>query len=454
MKTGIRSAGAAAFLLTLKRLEQIPLLVFLIFAFLPRAVAAQEAIYLVRHAEQVQEGDNPPLTEQGQQRARALAHFLAEARITAVYASEARRTRETAEPLAQALGLAIQRVPRKQTDALVARIRQEEPRGRVFVVGHSQTVPEILKALGHPEEITIDKKDYDNVFVIVLDRPELFVLRQRFTLTAQHIPGRKERTSETSVPLHTSSLDIQKAVLLEAESTPNISTEKFRQILAERSARVFDVRTYKEYAISHIPGAITVAAKPGTSREAYVSDIVEIGRVVKGDKGAPMVLYCSGPQCGKSKRVAAELVEAGYTNVRRYQLGIPVWRALGGVTKIEIEGVRYVEKSDQTAVFIDAREPEEFRSGTLPGARNIPRGLVELGEFDVRYRAWRHPGGAEVRAAKADGRLPMEDHNTRIIVFGSSEEQARWVAEALARNSFHNVSFCDAPYAELKETLQ
>ncbi len=326
------SAAATAFLLTLKRLEQIPLLAFLIFGFIPRAAAAQEAIYLVRHAEQVQEGDDPPPTGQGQQRARALAQVVAEA--------------------------------------------------------------------------------------------------------------------------GTSPLDIQKSVLLEAESTPNISTEELRRILAERSAPVFDVRTYKEYAISHIPGAISVAPKPGTSREEYVSDIVEIGRVVKGDKAAPMILYCSGPQCGKSKRVAAELVAAGYTNVRRYQLGIPVWRALGEVTKTEVEGVRYVAKNDQTAVFIDAREPDEFNSGTLPGARNIPRSRVDSGTFDVRYRAWRHPGGAEVKAAKADGRLPMEDHNARIIVFGSAEGQARWVAEALVRNSFHNVSFCDLPYAKLKETLK
>ena len=250
------------------------------------------------------------------------------------------------------------------------------------------------------------------------------------------------------------SLDIDKAVLLDAESTANISTEEVRSALETVSPLVFDVRPFREYAISHIPGAISVAPKPGTSREEYMSDIAEIGRLVADDKTAPMILYCAGPHCGKSKRVAADLVEAGYSNVRRYQLGIPVWRALGGVTEIEVEGVQHVAKKDQTAVIIDARDSDQFERESLPGAQNIPRSRIDPGTFDPEYRAWTHPGGEEVKAAKADGRLPMEDHNTRIIVFGDSAEAAREVAEALARNGFHNVSFCNANYEALKTALR
>jgi hypothetical protein len=55
--------------------------------------------------------------------------------------------------------------------------------------------------------------------------------------------------------------------------------------------------------------------------------------------GQAIVLYCNGPFCGKSKRLATELLETGYTYVRRYQLGILVWRALGGLTEIELDGV-------------------------------------------------------------------------------------------------------------------
>jgi rhodanese-related sulfurtransferase len=226
-------------------------------------------------------------------------------------------------------------------------------------------------------------------------------------------------------------LNIQHATLMEPDQkTPEISTEELRKILAEKSATVFDARPFNEYAVSHIPGATNVSAKPGAPISLYVSDVVEIGRVVQDNKAAPIVLYCNGPFCGKSKRLAEELQVAGYTNVRRYQLGIPVWRALGGITEIEAEGGRYVREKDQTAVWIDAREPEEFAANPIPNARNLPLSGVKPGK-DV----------GEVKKAKDDGRLPMEDHNTRIIVFGRDGAQARAVAETIAREAFHNVSY-------------
>jgi len=57
--------------------------------------------------------------------------------------------------------------------------------------------------------------------------------------------------------------------------------------------------------------------------------VKEIERAVKGEKSTPIVLYCNGPFCHKSKRLSAELLEAGFTNVRRYQLGMPTWRRGG-----------------------------------------------------------------------------------------------------------------------------
>jgi len=241
-----------------------------------------------------------------------------------------------------------------------------------------------------------------------------------------------------------STTSIHQATLMETDQkTVEISTEELRRILSEKSASVFDARPFKEYATSHIPGAQNVSAKPGVSMSLYVSDVAEIERVLKGNKAAQIVLYCNGPFCGKSKRLATELLEAGYTNVRRYQVGIPVWRALGGVTQIEPVGIRYVVEKDRTAVFIDAREALEFRGGSIPGARSIPRSLVKEGK-DV----------GEVKAAKDDGRLPMEDHNTRIIVFGKTSTEARFVAEAIAREAFHNVSFFDADFQQFLSALR
>ena len=134
---------------------------------------------------------------------------------------------------------------------------------------------------------------------------------------------------------------IQQAVIGEAsQRTPEVSTDEMRRILAEGSATVFDARPFPEYAVSHIPGARNVAARPGVPMSMYVSDVAEIGRLLNGEKATPIVLYCNGPFCGKSKRLAEELLGAGFTNVRRYQLGIPVWRALGGVCEIDPAGLR------------------------------------------------------------------------------------------------------------------
>jgi rhodanese-related sulfurtransferase len=178
-------------------------------------------------------------------------------------------------------------------------------------------------------------------------------------------------------------------------------------------------------------------------KSLYTSDAAEVGRLVGGDKSTAIVLYCNGPFCGKSKRLADDLLAAGYTNVRRYQLGAPVWRALGGVMIIEPEAARRVFTLDKTAVWIDVRDSAEFRAGSIPGARNLPRSRVLPGK-DV----------GEVKAAKDDGRLPMEDHNTRIIVFGRDGAQARAVAEALTREAFHNVVYLEGGLEALQAALR
>ena len=220
---------------------------------------------------------------------------------------------------------------------------------------------------------------------------------------------------------------------------PEVSTEELEQILQDRSAVVLDTRPHREWSVSHIPTAINVAPKPGMPMALYTSDVAEVGRLVDGDKSQPLVLYCNGPYCGKSKRVAAALLEEGYKNVRRYQLGAPVWRALVGVMVIEPDGVRHIFANDQTAVWIDVRDSSEFREGSVPRARNLSQSGVLAGK-DV----------GEVFAAKNDGRLPMEDHNTRIVVFGRNGNQASEVAEALAREAFHNVVYFARTYEALK----
>ena len=223
-----------------------------------------------------------------------------------------------------------------------------------------------------------------------------------------------------SLQLFAADPTIYQTTLMETgQTTSEVSTAELQQILKTGSAVVFDARPAEEFAMSHIPGAVNVAPKPGQPLSLYTSDVAEIGRLVNDQKNAAIVLYCNGPFCGKSKRVAADLVLAGYTNVRRYQLGMPVWRALVGVAQIELSAIKYVYATDHTAWFVDAR-PDAF-DRVIGRAHRIPL--------------------AEVTAAKDDGRLPMLDHNTRIIVFGDDAAQASDVAAALAKNAFSNVTF-------------
>jgi len=224
---------------------------------------------------------------------------------------------------------------------------------------------------------------------------------------------------------------------------PEISTEELRHILAEKSAMVFDVRPAMEFATSHIPGAVNVAQKPGTSKALYVSDVAEINRLLGDDKAKPVVLYCNGPFCGKSKRVSEDLLVAGFTNVRRYQLGIPVWRALGGVTQIEPEGARYVMQNDRTTVWLDTRTAQDMAKAPLSGVKRIGVEVAKGGKDN-----------AAMQQAKNDGTLPIEDHNTRIIVFGDDPQTVRNVAEAIAKEAFHNVAFFGGNAADLAQAVK
>jgi rhodanese-related sulfurtransferase len=227
-----------------------------------------------------------------------------------------------------------------------------------------------------------------------------------------------------------------------SQKTREISTDELKNILVQKNAVVLDARPHQEYAAGHIPGAVNVAAKPGVPASQYVSDVAEIGRLVNNDIAAPLVLYCNGPFCGKSKRLSSELIDAGYVNIRRYQLGMPVWRALGGVGQIELDGLLHILSTDRTAVFLDVREREEFQRRTLPGARGLPRSGVVAGKDE-----------GEIKNAKDDGRLPMDDHNTRIIVFGRDGDQARFVAEAVAQQAFHNVAFYGDTFDDLMQRV-
>src|SRR5262245_45815291 len=225
--------------------------------------------------------------------------------------------------------------------------------------------------------------------------------------------------------------NIYQATLVESnQKTPEVSTEELRRILADGSAIVLDSRSRAQYVASHIPGARNAAPRPGAARSEFTA---EVGGLVGGDKTKALVLYCNGPFCQASKRLSEELLAAGFTNVRRYQLGLPVWRALGGSTEIELEGIVRIFNVDRTAVFVDARTQEEFASGSLPGARNVQVGTTQF---------------------EGQGLLPSDDFNTRFVVFGRDSGQARSVAEAIVRAARNNVSYFPGTFDTLRKAIK
>src|SRR5262245_873864 len=194
------------------------------------------------------------------------------------------------------------------------------------------------------------------------------------------------------------------------QKTPEASTVDVYHALADGSALVVDSRKHAEYVAGHIAGA-----KNGNS-------VDEIVKLTGGDKSKALILYCNGQHCQASRNLSAELVAAGFTNVRRYQLGIPMWRALNGPVEIELEGVLRVYKIDQTAVFFDARAAEDFAKVSLASTHNVP--ADSLATDGLR---------------KAP--MPNNDFNTRIILFGRDAAQARILADAVRKTPYQNVSY-------------
>jgi broad specificity phosphatase PhoE len=136
------------------------------------AATAQNVIFLVRHAERAATSGRVPsdtgLSQAGRERAQHLAQELRDAQISAIFTSEYKRTQETAAPLAQSSGIQPEIVPGDDIRSLVAKIKAA--RGNVLVVGHSNTLPQIIAALGVSSRVTVPESDYDNLFVVLPDR--------------------------------------------------------------------------------------------------------------------------------------------------------------------------------------------------------------------------------------------------------------------------------------------
>ena len=216
------------------------------------------------------------------------------------------------------------------------------------------------------------------------------------------------------------------------QKTAEVNTEAVRRILTDGSAILLDSRKRSEFEAGHIAGAKNVAPPAGAPAAEYVTAVESL---VQADKSRPLVLYCNGQYCQASRTLGEQLLVAGFTNVRRYQLGIPMWRTLNGPVEIELEGILRVYKIDQTAIFLDARSAAEFARVSLPGTHNVP--ADRLATDGLR---------------KAP--MPNNDFNTRIVLFGRDFAQARALADAIGKTPYQNVSYFPGTFEALAAALE
>jgi 2,3-bisphosphoglycerate-dependent phosphoglycerate mutase len=163
-------------------MRSIPLAAALLLSLACAGTArAQQAVLLVRHAEKVDESEDAALSAAGQARAARLAQHQRSAGITAIYSTPFQRTVDTVKPLAAALGLEVRVHPVADSAGLVKKLRKDHGKDVVLLSGHTDTLPELLKRLGHPTPLVeIPSSEYDNLFVVVPragGRPQVLRLR-------------------------------------------------------------------------------------------------------------------------------------------------------------------------------------------------------------------------------------------------------------------------------------
>ena len=151
----------------------------------PAIAHAQSLVIFVRHAERADGGAamagtgtsaDPLLSAAGEARAARLATMLADAGVKAIFATEFRRTQDTGKPLAAKLGLTVQQMPGRDGAALVAKLKAEHAKDVVLVIGHSNTVPEVIKAFGGPA-VKMADDEYNAIYVLAPATGALTLIR-------------------------------------------------------------------------------------------------------------------------------------------------------------------------------------------------------------------------------------------------------------------------------------
>lgn len=135
----------------------------------PQCKAAITTVYLVRHAEKQSNADDSGLTEDGKARAEQLASVLRSTKLSACFASQFKRTQDTAVPTAKSQGLKVTQRNAGKEAVLAKELKESFAGKNILFVGHSNTVPNLMKQLGASGVPKLAEADYDSLFVVQID---------------------------------------------------------------------------------------------------------------------------------------------------------------------------------------------------------------------------------------------------------------------------------------------
>ena len=137
-----------------------------VMVMVPLCCAETTTVYLVRHAEKKTDTSDSDLTVAGQKRAKDLARTLRSVKLDVCISSQFKRTQQTATPAAKAANLTLVKRKAGQEAELATEFKKDFVGKTILFVGHSDTVPTMLKNLGAKKVPSIGESDFDNLFLL------------------------------------------------------------------------------------------------------------------------------------------------------------------------------------------------------------------------------------------------------------------------------------------------
>jgi 2,3-bisphosphoglycerate-dependent phosphoglycerate mutase len=146
----------------------------------PRKANVTRFIF-VRHCEKDVAGQDPPLTAEGQERAKALVSALDNEPIDAIYATEFKRTQMTVQPLAEERHLPVAIVQERNERKFAMQLVQSHKNQSVVIASHVNVIPDVVKHLGVREPVQLEENSYGDIFVVEVDaKGRATMTRSRF----------------------------------------------------------------------------------------------------------------------------------------------------------------------------------------------------------------------------------------------------------------------------------